>query len=121
MKIKQIGRAVGTVQTLISGLATYELINLITHIDYSKISEFLTGNYTIEQKVTNSATLGIIYGLVPATALMTIDGIVDITKGTHHYFALRVWQKLARSKEKKNKIESELEKLLKTIKKPFIL
>ncbi len=119
MKIKTIGRIVGIVELGMSAMAFKVAQGFISRTDYSQINEFLTRDAPFLYKV-GAATLA--YGIPIFSgvcgALFLAEGGVDVIKGTHHYFGLRLWQKLSRNQETKEKIENDLENMLEVIERP---
>lgn len=116
MKLKTMCRAFGICQAGIFSGGLYFLSDLL--IKYSGHSkEFLLGDYPIEQKMYIGAYMSGAALIAPLTSLAIVDGLTDVVKGTHHYFGCKVLQKLTRNKEKKEKIQSELEQQLKVTKK----
>lgn len=104
------------INTGMFGLLTTALIYQFNDY-YHTINEALTSNYPLYQKALGIVTPMILYALTPIMTAATIDGVVDMFKGTHHYFGCRVWQKLTRNPKTKQKIESDLEEMLKNINK----
>jgi len=45
--------------------------------------------HPIEHKLIGGAYLGLVAAFVPISAMGITDGIVDVVKGTHHYFGLK--------------------------------
>ena len=101
MKLKTRRKIDGAILTGAFSFVTYGSINLI--IDYSKLSSFSTGEL---------ACLVGIYSVTPCLALSAVEGVVDIIKGTRHYFLARLWQKLTKNQETKKRIEKSLENML---------
>lgn len=50
--------------------------------------------------------------LIAGTVYFTMEGIVDIALGTHHYLTLQVYRRLARSESTKQSIKADIEYML---------
>ena len=91
---------------------------VISNINYN----FLFEDYPIQNKLAGAAALGVFVGIPSLIfGLGVADGLVDVVKGTHHYFGCRVWQRLTKNQAKKEEIERELEQMSKMIKYPISL
>lgn len=125
MKLKTMGRVVGAVDTAVWSYAAYLDYKALSlcHADYNMLREFCSGDYPLEYKVSISILIGAGASLAtlftPAIAMAITDGLVDVVKGTHHYFGCKVWQKLTRNQERKEKIQRELEQMLGRIEQPI--
>jgi len=115
MKIKQVGRIGGAVDAVAWSFATSVCYRILSNANYNFIYE----DHPIEHKLIAGAYLGMVAAFVPISALGITDGIVDIVKGTHHYFGCKVWQKLTRNEKTKAEIQSDLEKQLERIEQPL--
>jgi hypothetical protein len=111
MKVKTIQRIGGAINVGVWGLAGYFCQGLLSNYNYN----FFVEDHPIEYKLGGVVYLSAVAAFVPISVLGITDGLVDIVKGTHHYFACRLWQKLARSQKTKDKIQSDLEAHLKRI------
>src|SRR3989338_3749801 len=114
MKIKYMGRAVGVFDAVAWVIATSLCYKVLSNANYN----FFMEEHPIEHKLIGGAYLGLVAAFFPISAMGITDGIVDVVKGTHHYFGLKVWQKLTRNQETKAKIQSDLEKQLERIEQP---
>ena len=119
MKIKQLGRAFGAFQAGAFGFGSYILGNWISSVDYSKLGEFLTGDYPLSNKIIGVTWLTTAHVLAPLTVMGIADGLYDMVRGTHHYLGCKIWQKLTRNEKTKKLIESELEQMLVRIEEPI--
>jgi hypothetical protein len=113
MKLKTLCRAVGAFDAAAWSLVGYGCYNILSNANYN----FLFEDHPIGHKIIGAAYWGAAAAFVPIPVLGITDGLVDVVKGTHHYFGCKVWQKLTRNKETKAKIQLELEKQLETIEK----
>jgi hypothetical protein len=108
MNIRNLGRIGGAVDAGAWSYVGYLYVQLISNIDPVRTKEFFLGNYSIETNV-GIGFLGATALLVPPIIAAGItDGLVDIVKGTHHDFGLRVWKKLTRNPETKKSIDNSM-------------
>lgn len=114
MKLKQVERIVGAVDVAVWSFAASICYKMLSNANYN----FFLEDHPIEHKLIGVAYLGAFAAFAPISALGITDGIVDIAKGTNHYFGCKVWQKLTRNEKTKAKIQSDLEKQLKRIEYP---
>ena len=119
MKLKTLGKVVGAIDTGVQSYTGYLCYRMLSGIDYNKLGDFFSGDYPLEYKIGVGAWLGTTVAFTPIVALGVTDGLVDVVKGTHHYFGCRVWQKFTRSQEKMEKIDRELEQMLERIEQPI--
>ncbi len=65
------------------------------------------GTYTIlsDGPLWTKLGTGIVTSL---TALVTIDGVVDIVKGLHHYFGLQLWRYASHSEKNAKAIDDSI-------------
>jgi len=108
MKVKQLGRLCGAIDALVWTMASSKIYDTFSNADYNLFLQ----DSPIEAKLIGAVYLGSFIPFIPICALGFADGIVDVIKGTHHYFGLKVWQKITRKQETKKQIQSELEKSL---------
>ncbi|MBI2146238.1 hypothetical protein HYU22_02775 [Candidatus Woesearchaeota archaeon] len=95
--MKTLGRIVGAVDAAVWSYVGYWDYKMLSSYDYSKFGEFFTGDYPLEQKIIAGLFVGAEAAFVPIIASGITDGLVDIVKGTHHYFGMQVWRKLTRN------------------------
>jgi len=113
MRLKTKGRLGGIFQAGFSSYISYTCYDLLSNANYS----FFLENHPIEHKIICAAYTGTVTAFAMFFTLGTIDGIVDSTKGTHHYFGCKVIQRLAKNSGTKKKIQLELEEQLRVIEK----
>lgn len=113
MKVKTACRIVGTFQTGAFISAGY----ILSNNEYNKLVNVFSAGYPIEYKLESIAYLGALTVCSIGTALGITDGVVDVVKGTHHYFGLQVWKKLSRKQETKEKIDKSQQNMLERIEK----
>ena len=88
MKYKYQARIFGVFQTLVFSAVTYQ-----------------SAYYTIfsDGPIYTRLGAGVFTGLV---SLGVIEGIVDVVKGTHHYFGLQLWKQYAKIRGNHKSVES---------------
>ncbi len=120
MKIKTAGRIGGLIETAASSFFGYGCLHRLIEFDYSALAEFMLADYIPnEYKIVAGASLGTLALGVPALSLTAIDGIVDMAKGTHHYFGTTLWKKIIKNEETKKKIEKEHEQMFSVLDRPI--
>lgn len=115
MKIKTLSRAVGAFDAGAWSFAEYVCYRILSNANYN----FFFEDHPIEHKLIGAVYLGVVAAFVPISALGITDGLVDVVKGTHHYFGCKVWQKLTRNEKTKAEIQSSLERQLERIEQPI--
>jgi len=115
MKLKTLGRIVGAYDAFVGGvigaITGYGLYKTEPHIFSQDLS-------TTHRLFDGGLSLGLGVGVLLGS-VMIVDGLTDLTKGTHHYFGCILWQKLTRNPETKREIQSELEEQLRRIEEDF--
>jgi hypothetical protein len=106
MKVKTFWRLFGALEVSISGAFSVIAYKTISDLDYNKF--FI--NTSLESKIASGIYESVLIATGIGVGLVVVDGIVDVTKGTHHYIIGKIYKKLARNKETKREIESYLEK-----------
>jgi hypothetical protein len=120
MKKKVAGRIGGAFDAGVSYLIGKEFCyDTLASIDYGQLHDVLLGDYPIGLKIA-AASVPVVSGVgMAAFTLFGIDGLVDIYKGTHHYFGMSTLKALARDPVNKAKIEKEMQEQLKIIEEPL--
>ncbi len=77
------------------------------------------GDYPIEYKVLAGIAIPATATLLTAMVAYTVDGLVDIYKGTHHYFIPKVVRTLTKNQKRREKIDKELNEQLENLEKPI--
>ena len=119
MKIKNVCRAEGLLRTGIVTGGNYLLLDTFSKIDYSKLDDLVFADIPVSYKAMGLGWLVLAPVLISGMAFLTLDGIVDIVKGTHHYLGMQTMKRLTKEEEKKRKIESEIADHLSRIEEPI--
>ena len=117
MKLKTLGRIGGATVATAFGFLDYCAYEILSSVDSSGLNNFLSEDYSVEQKILTGAYLLAVGMVIPISKLGIIDGITDVVKGTHHYFGCKLWKHLTKNEQTKKEIDSVLEKQLKLIEK----
>lgn len=119
MKFKSLGRIGGTFNaTAWSYFGYFLCYKPLSNIDYNKIGDSLFGDYPLEYKIITGASLSLAT-FTPIIALGITDGLVDLVKGTHHYFGLKLWKRLTSNQKTKDKIDSSIDSMFENMEKPI--
>ncbi|GEM_PF-2206134 len=81
---------------------------LIKSWDYQNLAKYLTSDGPLKDKIVVAGLVSLDAVVVAACGFAVIDGLVDVAKGTHHYFLMQTWQKLTKSEKMKLKIEDSI-------------
>jgi hypothetical protein len=111
MKLKTLGRFVGLVNAGAWSCVGYYTVNFLSKLD----TNFFFQDYPLSYKIARGAIILPLVAGVPISVLGLTDGLVDIARGTHHYFGCKVWQKITRNQERKKAIDKDLEFQLRRI------
>jgi hypothetical protein len=104
MKVKTICRMAGVFDTAFWGSFAY--------FDYNIWADLFSGEYTLGYNITSGLLLSTKVGASLIITSGLADGLIDIVKGTHHYFYAKVWHKLTRNEKIKEKLGGLLENML---------
>ena len=117
MKFKYISRLVDGIQTSAGVYLLYKIYQSVSNTNHREIFEVLSGDNPLVQKVAGAAVLGteglLITVAVPIFLIVTIDGIVGMYKGAHHYFLASMIGRVIENPEIKDFNRKGLENLLK--------
>ena len=108
MKVKTFARIGAAMELAISGAGLYYMRNLFA--DPVLLNTISYGS--LEQKIG----AGVMYSLGTATialcAVPLIDGMADMTLGTHHYIPTRLWHDRTKSEKTKNETNRYISTML---------
>ncbi len=119
MKIKTASRIVGALDAALWSYVGYIGYQVLSSFPYEKLQDFFFGDYPLEYKVGAAASIMFMVASPPVVVLGITDGLVDLVKGTHHYFGLQVWKRLTRNQKRKEKIDTNIKEMLERIEEPI--
>jgi len=115
MKVKTFMRGFSLFETGAFGYIGYNLSNMLTHVDYQKVFDYLSNDNPLELKVLGTTLLAGEALLTLGTGVFVADGIISTVKGQPFYGILKTWEKFSKNSSKKEKLTETL-KLYESIK-----
>ena len=103
-------RVAGAYQALLFGYCGYRYI--ISSYNYPLFVEYLLSERPIEHKIIAGTIASIDHAVLAAMGFAVLDGTIDIVKGTHHFFGIRLLQRFTKSDKRRINLEKEINEML---------